>query len=218
MPQGLVNDLLRRFSTSDGYAMYSDVLPFFQMLQSRETRASNSPPWKWDKTVVGVITNSDSRVPGILESFGLKIGPRRVGSGDERSQQTSKDNDISFVVLSYDVGHEKPDLRMFDAAIQMLKETLAEDSKGAAITSIDDFEKLYVGDSLEKDYFGASEAGWNAVWLDRRHQDDNLKDSPIERTQLKSKEGGGKEVARQVYAIRDLRALSGWSPELEFRE
>ncbi|KAF2178821.1 hypothetical protein K469DRAFT_491268, partial [Zopfia rhizophila CBS 207.26] len=166
IPQQMTSDMLTRFSTKEGYMIYPDVLPFFQLLLAVKTEPIPSL-WGWDKTVVGVVTNSDDRVPGILETFGLKIGPRRVGSSIQRSAEASICNDISFVVLSYDVGHEKPDPQMFDAAKQMLRETLTEKAVDAEAQSIDDFELLFVGDSLMQDVRGAERAGWNAVLVDR---------------------------------------------------
>jgi FMN phosphatase YigB (HAD superfamily) len=217
VPQALVSDLLKRFSTGEGYALYSDVMPFFQMLRSTRHKVDIAHDWNWDRTIIGIITNSDSRVPGILESLGLKVEPRRFGSTAQLRKEASLGGDISFVVLSYDVGYEKPDAHIFDAATEMLKEMLTDYGGKPGELSVDDFERLYVGDSLEKDYFGAARAGWHVVYLDRQHQNDNLKDSPVGRTALKTitedgKTEDGKAVETQVYSIGDLEALSGWSP------
>jgi FMN phosphatase YigB (HAD superfamily) len=193
VPQALISELLTRYSTSEGYDMYPDVKSFFSMLRRRKEQANIDLPWNWDKTVVGVITNSDDRVSGILESFGLQVGSRRVGSSAQRTARASFDDDISFVVLSYDVGFEKPDRRIFDAASEMLRETLAEAGNSAEGQDIDGFEKLYVGDSIEKDYFGAKDAGWNALVVDRQRQ-------------LKGEEG-------HVESITDFGELSTWAPK-----
>lgn len=218
VPKPLIQDLLTQFSTSAGYAIYPDVLPFFRMLQAKKKNknkqsVNNSNPedsWEWDNTVVGIITNSDSRVPDILQSFGLSVGPRRVGHTTDMKLSSPKvlneDDDISFVVLSYDVGHEKPDRRIFDAAVEMLDVTLAEE---ASKVSVEDFEKLYVGDDVEKDYFGARGAGWDAVLLDRRLQEDNLKESPVARYEVPNEEGN---ITKEVDVLRDLGALSRWVP------
>jgi len=192
VPQALVSELLVRYSTSEGYDMYPDVKPFFSMLRNHKARANAQSPWKWDRTVVGIITNSDDRVPGILESFGLKVGPRRVGSSLQRSVEASVDDDISFVVLSYDVGVEKPDRRIFEAAEGMLKETLAEGGVDREEQEIGGFEKLYVGDEVEKDYQGARVAGWNALVVDRNGV-------------------VGSDVGIEV--IKDFGELSGWTPK-----
>src|SRR6185436_16098425 len=94
--------------------------------------------WPWE-TRVGIVTNSDDRVPGILESFGLRIGPGRCadpGGGGEAephggvaSGEGDEDGsgfDVDFVALSYDVGVEKPDRRIFDAARELFLSSLGE--------------------------------------------------------------------------------------------
>lgn len=136
------------------------------MLREERSRPGANPNWKWDKTVVGVITNSDDRIPGILESFGLKVGPRRVDVPDERQPADTLDDDISFVVLSYDVGAEKPDRQIFDAAVESLGKSLAGNTEGL---TVNDFEKVYVGDDLKKDYQGARDAGWDSILLERTY-------------------------------------------------
>ncbi|PSN66767.1 haloacid dehalogenase [Corynespora cassiicola Philippines] len=210
VPQELVDELLTRFSTRDGYYMFPDVIPLFQMLQSKAKQQSTNSPWKWDKTVVGIITNSDDRVSSILESFGLKVGPRRIGTSVQRSAQANLEEDISFVVLSYDVGLEKPDSRVFDAAVGMLRETLAASGAGAEGTpDVDDFEKLYVGDSLKHDYYGAKGAGWNALLLDRERKYDIADGQMIAR--VPSSQAGGNS-GEDIEVIRDFGALSMWSP------
>jgi FMN phosphatase YigB (HAD superfamily) len=120
--------------------------------------------------------------------------------------------DISFVVLSYDVGYEKPDHRMWDAATHMLKETLVEDSADVKAQSIDDFDMLYVGDDVQKDVSGAAQAGWNAVLVDRNatyaeHLPDEMSIGyiPIQLMDDPDRE-------KQIHVINDLHALSSWPP------
>lgn len=209
MPPALVQELLKKYSTSEGYDLFPDVMPFFEMLRSRTSHSARyHQEWNWDKTVVGIITNSDARVPGILDSFGLKVGPRRVKNSAQRIQNASIKDDISFVVLSYDVGHEKPDKRIFDAASEMLKETLAEGGKDTEGLEIDDFEKLYVGDDRVKDFFGATRAGWNAVELDRNVSSDEKS------TGIRSRTGEEGDEKTEVQYLSNLQELSGWSHEL----
>ena len=103
------------------------------------------------KPIVGVITNSDDRVPSILSSFGLQVGLWRHGNGSRASLKA--EDDIDFVMLSYDVGFEKPDPKIFDATKQMLP---------------GQERFLHVGDDLQKDYLGATRAGWEGILLDRQ--------------------------------------------------
>lgn len=113
-------------------------------------------------------------------------------------------------MLSYDVGVEKPDRRIFDAAVASLKETLSgRDDQMQEET----FEKLYVGDSRVHDFSGAKGAGWNALLLDR--------DGTFEKTFQKEgedlvtvsvKEDGSDNGNIPLRVIKDLGVLSNWRP------
>jgi FMN phosphatase YigB (HAD superfamily) len=208
VPRALITELLQKFSSKDGYDLYPDVKDFFLQLQNHATSRMTDrldAPWPYNRIVVGIITNSDDRVPSILESLGLKVGPRRVGQSSQYMAHSSVRKDIDFVVHSYDVGHEKPDRRIFDAATSLLTSTLAKDGQG--ITS-DDFEKLYVGDDLEKDYEGAEAAGWHAVLLDRNGVMDKAKGFHLGRVGVKNKKG--RET--KVIMAKTLLDLERWLP------
>jgi FMN phosphatase YigB (HAD superfamily) len=222
LPDALISDLLARFSTDAGYALYPDVLPFFAHLRSLRTLPSSqlppqNGPWNWSRTVVGIISNSDDRIPGILTALGLKVGPRRVGEGGSiqrfafEKKRAGKEEDVSFAVLSYDVGYEKPDRRIFDAAKDLLNESLAEESEvGGDAEDANDFHMLYVGDDVRKDYFGAGNAGWAAVVLDREGRwDEELKGRAVAMVETKIEGDGEGEALRKVAVINDLRSLYG---------
>lgn len=204
-----MDELLQRYSTKEGYDIFPDVVPFFEMLRQNPSFA-NVKSWPWDKTIVGIITNSDDRVPGILESFGLKVGPRRVGTPDQRTAEAALEDDISFVVLSYDVGVEKPNRAIFDAAIDSFKETLSGSDDGL---QAEDFEKLYIGDSLQHDFFGAKRAGWNSLMLDRggHYKNAFAKKGKDLITATVKKEKSHNTFAK-VRMINNLEALNIWYP------
>lgn len=207
VPQALVDELLTRYSTKEGYELFPDVKPFFQMLKDKSS-SSVDKPWPWEKTIVGIITNSDARVPGVLDSFGLKVGPRRVGTPDQRTAEAASEDDISFVVLSYDVGVEKPNQDIFDAAVASCTETLTGRNDGL---KMNDFEKLYVGDTLENDYFGAKRAGWDALLIDREEKYKKAfekKNKDLIGASVKHK--NGHRFAR-VGMINKLETISDWS-------
>ena len=128
--------------------MYPDVLPFFESL--RQMKATSHGDSAWSKPVVGVITNSDDRVPSILSSFGLQVGLCR--HGNDAQALFKAEDDINFVMLSYDIGFEKPGSEMFDATKQMVL-----------------FHErfLHIGDDLQNDYYAAKRAGWEGLLLDR---------------------------------------------------
>ncbi|KAL8862051.1 MAG: hypothetical protein Q9178_001506 [Gyalolechia marmorata] len=166
VPEGLVTSLLHRFSSDEGYRLYDDVLPFFQQLHDwRKT----SPATRSDlyQLQVGIISNSDDRIPTILDELGLRLNGRRYGSD---LVQSTTHSDIDWVVMSYDVGIEKPNHGIFDAAKNM-----------SAISAEGEGVYLHVGDSIEEDYHGALKAGWQGVLLDRdsRFKDDIPKTARI---------------------------------------
>jgi REG-2-like HAD superfamily hydrolase len=203
LPEQLVPDLLHRFSSNEGYAIYPDVMPLFQHLQ-RLKNCRNEDKWPWQRTVVGVITNSDDRIPGILQSFGLKIGPRRFGSVHKLRASDAEEYDINFVVLSYDVGYEKPDKEIFQAADQVLKDVLI----GSEVEATD-FDKVFVGDEIEKDAQAASKAGWYGVLVDRQ----KVYASQFEegkRLVLMADPDGSEGDSFEI--IKDLSVLTDWRP------
>ncbi|KAK3167445.1 hypothetical protein OEA41_010572 [Lepraria neglecta] len=92
--------------------------------------------------------------------LGLRVNPRRHGPSAQssNSSQDEKD-DIDFVVMSYDVGHEKPSREIFDAAKHLVHSVTGYEDHG------DRF--IHVGDDIMKDFNGAKQAGWGSVLLDR---------------------------------------------------
>ena len=142
--------------------LYIDVLPFFKSL--RQLKAASHVDSAWSEPIIGIITNSDDRVPSILSSLGLQVGLWRHGTN---SQVCSKEeDDINFVVMSYDVGSEKPDSKIFDTTKQMMP--------GRE-------RYLHVGDDLQKDYHAAKRAGWDSILLDREVKSRQENSGPITR-------------------------------------
>lgn len=108
----------------------------------------------------------------MLSSLGLRVHSLRYNaSADRKYEERKKDErdgeeaqDIDFCIMSYDVGVEKPQPEIFNAAISTLDSLLS--SEGSKYDS-KDWDLLYVGDEVAKDAKGAVQAGWDAVLLDR---------------------------------------------------
>lgn len=83
---------------------------------------------------LGVISNFDERLPGILKSLRL-------------------DHFFDWVVVSRDVGHEKPHRAIFEV--------------GLALAGLPAGSALHIGDNEKRDYEGARAAGMNAALLVR---------------------------------------------------
>ncbi|KAI4700556.1 hypothetical protein J4E81_003517 [Alternaria sp. BMP 2799] len=235
LPKYLVPELLHTYSSRKGYILYPDVLPFFRMVRHmknhRVRNGAHHGLWPWDKTIVGIITNSDNRVPGILSSFDLNISPRRYSGvaasplnttiseplkkKKKRKEETEIEDDIDFTVLSYDVGAEKPDGRIFAAAEEMLAATL-NDSRGSSFDTappVSSFEKIYVGDDLHKDVFGAQDAGWSSVLLQRDAGAQGGQGYGLKMEEKGEEIGDGKEVSSEkklVPHVGSLLDLCAW--------
>ncbi|KAJ5372421.1 hypothetical protein N7517_004427 [Penicillium concentricum] len=180
IPDGMVEALLDRFAGSEGYALYDDVLPFFRRLR----KLKSAHKWSFDRIVVGVVSNSDDRVPAVLKSLGLTVGDMRAdqdkssmdlpgfegrsitkddaGEYDKDHEDHNMDLDIDMVITSYEAGQEKPHRLIFDVARrQSLKVARPW------LTSKTKFRSVHVGDDFKKDYQGARDAGWESYLLPR---------------------------------------------------
>ncbi|THY68432.1 hypothetical protein D6C87_07553 [Aureobasidium pullulans] len=166
LPSSLTPNLINRFWSKEGYTAFPDVLSYLRNLSSQPSRLPSASP----RLVVGVITNSDDRVPDVLSSLGLRVNHLRHGSKIEKeAMQEQPQTDIDFCIMSYDVGCEKPSSEIFDAATSMLESILA--AEGTEFEK-QDWDLLYVGDEVKKDAQGAIQAGWDAVIVDRGGEKD----------------------------------------------
>jgi FMN phosphatase YigB (HAD superfamily) len=220
LPQDLAPKLLHRFASREGYETEQGLVEAFKGLKSNSSR-------HYDQLVVGVITNSDDRIPSILSSLGLNVSPLRYGTDSEASNIKNSTYDIDFHCMSYDVGVEKPDSRIFNAAEFMLAQIISarggrslDEAKSEAGT----WQKVYVGDDYSKDMVGSAKAGWNPVLLDPKDECDSITDlklwrsSPEEKSQGKickiedhpteTLEGLFKE--HDVATVHSLRSLISW--------
>ena len=169
LPKDLAPRLLHRFSSKEGYNLCATAGSLLHTLKQRQQQqqGQNHHP----QVIVGVITNSDDRVPNILSSIGLRVSPLRFGSSVDLAQVATQLYDIDLHCMSYDVGSSKPDRKIFDAAEDMANQLLAAQvphesrSPGLDQAPPTPWLKIYVGDEYEKDVVGARRAGWNPVFV-----------------------------------------------------
>jgi FMN phosphatase YigB (HAD superfamily) len=189
---------MHRFASSEGYVAESNLVSTLRTIRRHQARHS------FDRVVIGVVTNSDDRVPSILSSFGLRVSPLRYGSG-ESVISSKEEYDIDFHCMSYDVGYEKPDRRIFAAAEDMLGRVVAADGQSMSAVERESWQKVYVGDEYAKDVVGAADAGWNPVLLDVEGSSDvcSLEDCS---------HGGLEDVFAEhaVVRVRSLHGLAAW--------
>lgn len=195
LPDGLVQHLLDRFASKEGYALYDDVEGFFARMRAVKARAQRLGPFS--RVVVGVISNSDDRVPAVLESLGLRVGSVRADEGvlsrrlpgfETRGEVDRPDcgdansvHDIDLVVTSYEAGEEKPSPRIFEVARRQAARVARHDAGDA-----DSWTCVHVGDDHEKDYGAAVNAGWIGYYLPRDGEE------------------GGRDGTRTIRSLMDL--------------
>lgn len=217
IPSQLAPLLLRRFSSGEGYGLVNEEIgPLLRELrplrrhQAVGTTVSKDQQRPY-RVALGVITNSDDRIPAVFSSLGLGVGPLRWGQGLLPAGGATGDvaedpqHDIDFCCMSYDVGREKPDAAIFRAA-----ESLASTSIGAAghvQTGVEgengpppggsvpekDWTSIYVGDDYAHDVCGAVEAGWHGVLVGSEG----------------GKARGLPELTTSVSSLEDLVSLGG---------
>ncbi|KAJ5153289.1 uncharacterized protein N7482_009767 [Penicillium canariense] len=191
LPAGMIDALLDRFAGDGGYTLYEDVAPFFARM--RELRASSTTPF--DRILLGVISNSDDRVPEVLKALGLRVGDMRADQDmssmelpgfEERvsghtarpqqpntaNQRAQADADLDLVITSYEAGAEKPNRLIFDVAKRQARllarrDAHAHGSTPAGLDETDDWTCVHVGDDYQKDYVAAIDAGWGSYLLER---------------------------------------------------
>jgi putative hydrolase of the HAD superfamily len=139
--ESMVSGLYDYFSGAEPYQLDSAVDELFL-------------EWKKKGFNIGILSNSDPRLRQVVKDFDLE---KFLYSPDAYS-------------ISYEVDYEKPDMRIFKDAEERLKQHLAGSSHervgfSARTSAASGF--WHVGDDLDKDFYGALGAGWNAVLIDK---------------------------------------------------
>jgi FMN phosphatase YigB (HAD superfamily) len=176
LPPQLAPDLISRFATSAAYELYPSVPALLRAIRFNDA---------YDRTVIGVVSNSDPRVWSILNSLGVAVkgyqttapaasNAHRQDIEDSPNTMEGRNGSIDFLTLSYDVGVEKPDKRIFDAAFEKAQSVLTgHASYGEKI----EWTRVHVGDNLKKDVEAAEIAGWRAIlWDGKRRPEAVLKE------------------------------------------
>ena len=94
---------------------------------------------------IGVISNMDPRLYGILQEAGLQ-------------------HYFEFILPSYDAKCSKPHIDIFKCALE-------KHSKEPTMPN----ECCHIGDTLNEDYLGAIQAGWNAILVNPSNSQDSIK-------------------------------------------
>ena len=82
------------------------------------------------------------------------------------------DADLDLVITSYEAGEEKPNKLIFDVAKRQARllarfDAHTHGSTPAGLDEADDWTCIHIGDDYQKDYIGATAAGWQSYFLER---------------------------------------------------
>lgn len=125
------------FGSHATYSAFEDAAPFLKWAHRRGI-------------IVGVVSNADERY------------------GDSILPMLDLADKLSFMVFSKEVGEEKPQRKIFDAAVQAAEPWLVKERRwGADAAPLIPSEVLHIGNDFDKDYIGATDAGFQAVLIDR---------------------------------------------------
>lgn len=178
LPDGLVQRLLDRFASKEGYTLYEDAGEFMtKMREIKKDLMQKQRFGPFERVLVGVLSNSDDRVPAVLKSLGLTVGDTRADQGmasmrlagfEERSSSSPSEqgdsviHDLDLIITSYEAGEEKPSPVIFDVAKrQAMRHTDADAGDSSQWACV------HVGDDYSKDYRAAIEAGWDGYYIPR---------------------------------------------------
>lgn len=139
--------LVTRFGTDEAYHLFEDVTPTLERLS--QIGWGDSPTLS-----LALATNSDSRILSVLKSFSLD----RFLQLDVNTSSADPAAITTGPTLSYFEKCAKPDSRFFHAAVRR-NTRLGKNLEPANV--------LYVGDQLHEDFWGATDAGLQAAWLQR---------------------------------------------------
>lgn len=164
--------MVKHFASSSAYKLHPlvpDLLHFLRSKSSPQPSSSSPPP----SITLGIISNSDPRVPFILHDLGVGIlhyhthaplssTSHALDHPSPTSAKHAKNGYLDFLTLSYDVGVSKPDRGIFEAAERRGLEVAGIEGRG--VEEGGRFgRKVHIGDEFGKDVEAARNAGWEGV-------------------------------------------------------
>ncbi|KAK9365675.1 hypothetical protein V1509DRAFT_666928 [Lipomyces kononenkoae] len=210
--EAFANDLYQHFNSGQAYMLMPDITDFLDSIH-RIVR-------------IGVLSNSDTRCRVVLRELGVLA---RDENNSTTVQQNATGDQLGRagnawitrhqdVILSCEVGADKPDPRMFEAAVDQLigghETTHHELPEGDDVFAVvKHIRYWHVGDDFRKDVLPLVDSsnafklhGWGAVYLQRSDNDSVNKTGG----EVRLTHGG------RVIEVSDLRDITGlWSHGVE---
>ena len=133
-----------------------------------------------ERNYLDILAEEKSMIPGITDMLDWLTKRALVGvisNGFTKTQYkklkfSGLDKYITRIIVSEEIGINKPNSRLFDYAVQ---ETGATQPL------------LMVGDNFMADVLGAMKAGWNAIWFNPHNRPGRLSDKELAETGVDSK-------------------------------
>ncbi|KAF3232574.1 hypothetical protein TWF192_003085 [Orbilia oligospora] len=95
-PTNLAEALWTHFCTDKGYSIFGGTIPFLWNIKDLKTVATRTregqADWKYRTITIGVISNSDARVAGVLSSMGIAITHRAMSQDGELKKRKAKNS------------------------------------------------------------------------------------------------------------------------------
>lgn len=158
--------LWARYNTGDISRDYLRLQRFLMPLTDAGMPMAEAEPLarRYDTLYLDYLAREKALMPGamdllkFLRAKGVRIGCLSNGFKEvqfRKIRTAGLDPWIDIVVLSDDIGINKPDRRIFDYAMQQTGDT-------------DPTHHLMIGDNPQTDIAGAVNAGWTAIWYHPR--------------------------------------------------
>ncbi|KAK9446491.1 uncharacterized protein V1518DRAFT_378695 [Limtongia smithiae] len=196
---GVVGELYEQFNSGKAYVLWNDIVPFLDTATGGTTR-----------TMIGVISNSDRRSRDVLRGVGMlatitAMAPERMSTTVAPAPWIREDGDV---ILSVEVGCEKPDPAIFRAAAKHFSQdpipvnATTSDDPVAVAKSITHW---HIGDEYKKDIAPVllpQLQSWGAVFVRRDEYNDSGISTPGGTVFLRH---GGRVL--EVTDLRDVAAV-----------
>ncbi|KAF3220617.1 hypothetical protein TWF106_006676 [Orbilia oligospora] len=95
-PTNLAEALWTHFCTDKGYSIFDGTIPFLWNIKDLKAVATRTregqADWKYRTITIGVISNSDARVAGVLSSMGIAITHRAMSQDGELKKRKAKNS------------------------------------------------------------------------------------------------------------------------------